>query len=57
MNIKQVILVLGMQIQILNAQAQYNPFFQIYGGANEVAILSMDTVTDGGYILNAVDEK
>ncbi len=57
MNIKQVILVLGMQIQILNAQAQYNPFFQIYGGANEVAILSMDTVTDGGYILNAVDQN
>lgn len=57
MNIKHVFLVLGMQFLILNAQAQYNPFFQMYGGANEVAILSMDTVTDGGYILNAVDQN
>lgn len=41
---------------LLEAYAQYNPFFQTYGAINDVTILSLDIVHDGGYITCAIDQ-
>jgi len=57
MILKKILCFQFLFILALNLKAQYNPFFQMYGGSNEVAILSMDTTRDGGYILNAVDQN
>jgi hypothetical protein len=57
MILKKTLSVLFICLWVITAEAQYNPFFQMYNGSNEVAILSMDTTHDGGYILNAVDQS
>lgn len=56
MILKKVLCFQILIILALNLKAQYNPFFQTYGAINDVTILSLDTVHDGGYITCAIDQ-
>jgi hypothetical protein len=55
MNLKKVLCFQILIIISLNLKAQYNPFFQTYSAAGDVAVASIDLVSDSGYILNASD--
>jgi hypothetical protein len=55
MILKKVLCFQILIIIALNLKAQYNPFFHTYSAAGDVAVASIDLVSDSGYILNASD--